>query len=145
MDTRIGVSGETTLAHDGSASHAARLRSIAFLLALALLAGLERPAMAGQGAADGDVSGVNLPGGVAKATATRLLATATPITLAQATSQVVYVTNCPAAAQPPERSDWPLWVALGAVLVAGAIVGVMFARQSTDLAMPTTTFGTKDF
>ena len=116
------------------------------LLVLALLVGFVRPAMAGEGTADVNASGANPPMVVAKPTAARLLArTEIPFAVAQAPAQVVYVTNCPAAPPPPEPSTWPLWVAVGAVLVAGAVVGVMVARQSTDLAMPTTTFGTKKF
>jgi hypothetical protein len=116
------------------------------LLVLALLVGFVRPAMAGEGMAQVNASGANLPIVVAKPTATRLLArTEMPIAVAQAPAQVVYVANCPAAPPPAEPSIWPLWVAVGAVLVAGAVVGVMYARQSTDLAMPTTTFGTKKF
>jgi hypothetical protein len=114
------------------------------LLVLALLVGFVRPAMAGEGMADLNASGSNLPVVVTKPTAMRLLArTEMPIAVAQAPAQVVYVANCPAPPPPPEPSYWPLWVAVGAVLVAG--VGVMVARQSTDLAMPTTTFGTKKF
>jgi hypothetical protein len=45
----------------------------------------------------------------------------------------------------PPPSTWPLWVAVGAVVVAGVVVGVVYARQSNDLAMPITTFGTKQF
>jgi hypothetical protein len=116
------------------------------VLVLALLVGFVRPSLAGEGTADTNVSGASLPIMVARPTAARLLArTEMPIAVAQAPAQVVYVTNCPAAPPPPESSTWPLWVALGAVLVAGAVVGVMVARQSSDLAMPTTTFGTKKF
>jgi tetratricopeptide (TPR) repeat protein len=48
---------------------------------------------------------------------------------------------CPAA----ETSYWPLWLAIGAVVVASVVVGVVYARQDKDLAMPITTYGTKDF
>jgi tetratricopeptide (TPR) repeat protein len=54
-------------------------------------------------------------------------------------------TSCPPAAAPPEPSYWPLWVAVGVVVAAGVVIGVMYARQDTDLAMPLTTFGTKQF
>ena len=115
-------------------------------MVLALLVGFVHPAMAGEGTADVNTSGASPPMVVAKPTATRLLArTEIPFAVAQAPAQVVYVTNCPAAPPPPEPSTWPLWVAVGAVLVAGAVVGVMVARQSTEVAMPTTTFGTKKF
>jgi hypothetical protein len=130
----------------GRSGRAAWARGMSELLVLALLVGFVRPAMAGEGTADAKTSGVNLPVVVTKPTAMRLLArTEMPIVVAQAPAQVVYVANCPAPPPPPEPSYWPLWVAAGAVLVAGAIVGVMVARQSTDLAMPTTTFGTKKF
>jgi tetratricopeptide (TPR) repeat protein len=51
-----------------------------------------------------------------------------------------------AVAEPcPACSRWPIWIAVGAVVVAGVVVGVLYARQDTDLAMPTTTFGAKRF
>jgi len=130
----------------GGSGRAAWARGMSGLLVLALLVGFVRPAMAGEGMAEVNAPGANLPIVVAKPTATHFWArTEMPISVAQAPAQVVYVTNCPAAPPPAESSTWPLWVAVGAVLVAGAVVGVMYTRQSTDLAMPTTTFGTKRF
>jgi hypothetical protein len=130
----------------GRSGRAAWARRVCDLLVLALLVGFARPAMAGEGMADVSASGLNLPIVLTQPTARRLLArTEMPIGVAQAPAQVVYVANCPAPPPPPEPSYWPLWVAVGAVLVAGAVIGVMIARQSTDLAMPTTTFGTKKF
>jgi len=130
----------------GRSGRAAWARDTSGLLVLALLVELVRPAMAGESVADANASGANLSSVVAKPTATQLLArTEMPFAVAQAPAQLVYVAKCPAAPPPPEPSIWPLWVAVGAVLVAGAVVGVMVARQSTDLAMPTTTFGTKKY
>jgi tetratricopeptide (TPR) repeat protein len=53
--------------------------------------------------------------------------------------------SCPPAAAPAEPSSWPIWVAVSVVVAAGIVVGVMYARQNTDLAVPETTFGTKRF
>jgi hypothetical protein len=144
MNTGLGAwPSDNRMVRSGCAAWA---RGLSGLLVLALLAGFVCPAMAGDGMAEVNTLGVNLPLVSAKPTAARMLArTEIPIAVAQAPAQVVYVTNCPAAPPPPEPSNWPLWVAVSAVLVAGAVVGVMYARQSTDLAMPTTTFGTKKF
>ena len=67
------------------------------------------------------------------------------MTLAQAPAPVSYVITCPAPPPPAEPSTWPLWVAVGAVLVAGVAVGLLYARQDKDLAMPITTFGAKRY
>jgi len=39
----------------------------------------------------------------------------------------------------------PFWIVLGTVVVVGTVIGVIYLRQDKDLAMPTTTFGTKQF
>jgi hypothetical protein len=130
---------------------------MACLLTLALSVGLLRPALAEEDTANAGIPVRLDPTGQTteqttgrssqRQTAARrlLAATEAPMTVAQAPSQVVYVTNCPAAPPAAESSNGPLWVAVIAILVAGAAVGIMYARQSTDVAMPTTTFGTKNF
>jgi tetratricopeptide (TPR) repeat protein len=51
-----------------------------------------------------------------------------------------------AAADPiPAYQAMSFWIVLGALIVAGAVVGVVYLQKDNDLAMPTTTFGTKSF
>jgi len=51
-----------------------------------------------------------------------------------------------AAADPsPFYDHWPFWVVFTAAVAGGVVAGVLWARQTTDLAMPTTTFGTKRY
>jgi hypothetical protein len=45
----------------------------------------------------------------------------------------------------PFYQHWPFWAVFGAAVVAGAVAGVLYVAQDTDLAMPVTTFGTKRY
>jgi hypothetical protein len=47
-------------------------------------------------------------------------------------------------AESPVYHRWPFWVVLGTVVVAGAVLAVWYTTDR-DLAMPTTTFGTRQF
>jgi hypothetical protein len=57
------------------------------------------------------------------------------------------VTSPAPAAEPVASSHlgWPFWTAVGAVVVTGMVLGYLYFRQDGDLAMPNTTFGTKQF
>ncbi len=50
----------------------------------------------------------------------------------------------PAAVESPVYHRWPFWVVVGTVVVAGTAIAIWYTRDS-DLAMPTTTFGAKQF
>jgi hypothetical protein len=52
---------------------------------------------------------------------------------------------CATAEPSPVYHRWPFWLVVGTVVVAGTVVGVLYARRDKDLAMPTTTFGAKQF
>jgi hypothetical protein len=105
--------------------HRATIRAVSYVLAMALVAGLVSPALA----AEKD--------------------------LAQAAAPYVwhpepppsYAIAQPAPAATPEcsRPNWPFWTAAGAVVLTGMILGYLYLRQDKDLAMPNTTFGTKQF
>jgi tetratricopeptide (TPR) repeat protein len=45
----------------------------------------------------------------------------------------------------PFYAHWPFWAVLGAAVAGGVVAGVLYARQDAELAMPTTTFGTKQY
>ena len=49
------------------------------------------------------------------------------------------------AARCPECSSWPVWVAVGTVVVAAVVVGLLYYGRDNDLTMPQTTFGAKQF
>jgi hypothetical protein len=50
----------------------------------------------------------------------------------------------PVATESPVYHRWPFWIVLGTVVIAGTAVAIWYTRDR-DLAMPTTTFGTKQF
>jgi tetratricopeptide (TPR) repeat protein len=52
--------------------------------------------------------------------------------------------RAPVAAESPVYHRWPFWIVVGTVVVAGAAVAIWYTTDK-DLAMPITTFGTKDF
>lgn len=45
----------------------------------------------------------------------------------------------------PFYAHWPFWAVLGAAVVAGTVAGVLYVSQDTDLDMPVTTYGTKQY
>jgi hypothetical protein len=70
----------------------------------------------------------------------------------------VFVSTPPAPACPPSSpivmsrpcpnpmyEAWPIWTAVGVLLVVGMIVGGAYLATDKDLGMPTTTFGTKKY
>jgi tetratricopeptide (TPR) repeat protein len=50
----------------------------------------------------------------------------------------------PVAAESPVYHRWPFWIIVGTVVVGGTAVALWYTRDD-DLAMPITTFGTKQF
>ncbi len=71
-----------------------------------------------------------------------------PAYVAQPTPATTVVTcePCSKAADPtPAYQAMSFWIVLSALVVAGAVVGVVYLQKDNDLAMPTTTFGTKSF
>jgi hypothetical protein len=53
----------------------------------------------------------------------------------------------PREPQPAEasHSSWPAWTVFGAIVLTGMVLGFVYLNQNTDLTMPNTTFGTKQF
>jgi hypothetical protein len=43
------------------------------------------------------------------------------------------------------HSSWPAWTVFGAIVITGMVLGFVYLNQNTDLTMPNTTFGTKQF
>jgi hypothetical protein len=54
---------------------------------------------------------------------------------------------CPPLVAKPAESNlgWPFWTMVGAVVTAGIVLGIVYFNQDTDLTMPNTTFGAKQF
>ena len=102
---------------------------------------------------------VLLLGQVGSALADDELAQAQPaaalLPMAPPAPYVAYPPPAPYAAYPPPATaaadpspfydHWPFWAAFTAAVAGGVIAGVLWARQPTDVAMPTTTFGTKKY
>jgi hypothetical protein len=43
------------------------------------------------------------------------------------------------------HASWPAWTVFGAIVLTGMVLGFVYLNQNTDLTMPNTTFGTKQF
>jgi hypothetical protein len=61
-----------------------------------------------------------------------------------ATSFATTEARAPVATESPVYHRWPFWIIAATVVVGGTAVALWYTRDK-DLAMPTTTFGTKQF
>jgi len=52
---------------------------------------------------------------------------------------------CPEPKSTESGLSWPAWTVLGAIVITGMVLGFVYLNQNTDLTMPNTTYGTRQF
>ncbi len=55
------------------------------------------------------------------------------------------LTCAPLPESSPVYTHWTFWLSIGLVAAAGIVTAVLLERRNDGLAMPTTSFGTKEF
>ena len=126
MSLPIGAVRASVRHRQGLTLPAVIVRATSYVLAVALVAGLVSPALAAE----------------------KDLAQAAPapyVWRPEPPPSYAIAQPAPAAAPESNRPNWPFWTTVGAVVITGMILGYLYLRQDKDLAMPNTTFGTKQF